>query len=334
MGLSLKRRAAVRRPVHTGPYWFPQGLPGTPRDQPRSSPVALEDSQAPVLRRAVAPDAVLLLEVLHDVPELLEGLEGLFGFLDGELGVVLLVPLRTLVDRQTGTRICRQETHHESRLRVWVPQRRVWVPQRVWVSLTLHVLQLGVVGRQQREDPLGLTVTVDVQLQAGQHRAAGDTGHGDQDQCWWCRTHVVQGRHPGVLPPWPRQQAQAPLQQVEGWKVERRPALQRLTWPSSSSHSLASTQLPACRDGLTAFAWVTRRHRHKTGVTAVPSCSIPVEGESTPVRGYPQGKGSTPSGDRHNRLLLLRAGRSLAEQDFQRTVYSQYFGFWSHRPCT
>jgi len=39
------------------------------------------------------------------------------------------------------------------------------------------VLQLGVVGRQQTEDPLGLAVTVDVQLQAGQHRAAGgDTG--------------------------------------------------------------------------------------------------------------------------------------------------------------
>lgn len=118
MGLSLKRRAAVRRPVHTGSYWFPLGLPGTSTE---AVLWALEDSQAPVLRRAVAPDAVLLLEVLHDVPELLEGLEGLFGFLDGELGVVLLVPLRTLVDRQTGTRICRQETHHESRLRGWVP---------------------------------------------------------------------------------------------------------------------------------------------------------------------------------------------------------------------
>ncbi|TNN53578.1 hypothetical protein EYF80_036221 [Liparis tanakae] len=71
-------------------------------------------------------------------------------------------------------------------------------------------------------------------------------------------------------------------------------------------------------------------HRHKTRVTAVPSCSIPTEGESIPVRGYHQGRGSTPPGDRHRRLPLLKVGRSLAEQDFQRTVYSQYF--WSHMP--
>lgn len=45
---------------------------------------------------------MLPLQLLQDVAELPQGLEGLLGLLDGELGRVVLVPLRTLVDRQGG----------------------------------------------------------------------------------------------------------------------------------------------------------------------------------------------------------------------------------------
>lgn len=38
-------------------------------------------------------------------------------------------------------------------------------------TLTLHLLELGIVGGEEREDPLRLAVTVDVQLQVVQHRA-------------------------------------------------------------------------------------------------------------------------------------------------------------------
>lgn len=61
--------------------------------------------QTPVLRCGVTPDVVLPLKFLHDVSELFECLKGLFGFLNGELRVVLLLPLRSLVHCHTGTRI-------------------------------------------------------------------------------------------------------------------------------------------------------------------------------------------------------------------------------------
>lgn len=70
------------------------------------------DLQAPVLRCGVTPDVVLSLKFLHDVSELFECLKGLFGFLNGELGVILLLPLRALVNCHTGTCIYREETHH------------------------------------------------------------------------------------------------------------------------------------------------------------------------------------------------------------------------------
>lgn len=69
------------------------------------------DLQAPVLRCGVAPDVVLPLKFLHDVSELFECLKGLFGFLNGELGVLLLLPLRALVHRHAGTCIYSEETH-------------------------------------------------------------------------------------------------------------------------------------------------------------------------------------------------------------------------------
>lgn len=59
--------------------------------------------QAAVLGRGVGADVVLPLQLLQDVAELPQRLEGLLGLLDGELGQVVLVPLRTLVDRQGGT---------------------------------------------------------------------------------------------------------------------------------------------------------------------------------------------------------------------------------------
>ena len=59
--------------------------------------------QAAVLRCGVAPDVVLPLKLLHDVSELFECLKGLFGFLNGELGVLLLLSLRALVHCHTGT---------------------------------------------------------------------------------------------------------------------------------------------------------------------------------------------------------------------------------------
>lgn len=66
--------------------------------------------QAAILCCGVSPDVVLPLQVLHDVSELSEGLKGLFRFLDGELGVLLLLPLRALVHRHSGTSIYREET--------------------------------------------------------------------------------------------------------------------------------------------------------------------------------------------------------------------------------
>lgn len=45
---------------------------------------------------------MLPLQLLHDVAELPKGLEGLLGLLYGELGRVVLVLLRTLVDCQGG----------------------------------------------------------------------------------------------------------------------------------------------------------------------------------------------------------------------------------------
>lgn len=59
--------------------------------------------QAAILCCGVAPDVVLLLQFLHKVAELFEGVKGLFGFLNGELGVLLLFPLRALVHGKTGT---------------------------------------------------------------------------------------------------------------------------------------------------------------------------------------------------------------------------------------
>lgn len=69
-----------------------------------------QDLQAPVLCHGVGPDDVLPLKFLHDVSELAKSLKGLFGFLDGELRVLLLLPLRALVHCHTGTSICREET--------------------------------------------------------------------------------------------------------------------------------------------------------------------------------------------------------------------------------
>lgn len=71
------------------------------------------DSQAAVLRRGVVPDVVLPLKFFHDVAELFECLKGLFGFLNGELGVLLLLPLGALVHRHTGTCICAGDKHRE-----------------------------------------------------------------------------------------------------------------------------------------------------------------------------------------------------------------------------
>lgn len=50
--------------------------------------------------------AVLPLQLLHDVAQLPECLEGLFGFLNGKLGVLLLLPLGALVHGQDGTGVC------------------------------------------------------------------------------------------------------------------------------------------------------------------------------------------------------------------------------------
>lgn len=61
------------------------------------------DLQAAVLRCGVIPEAVLPLQLLHDVSELFECLKGLFGFLNGELGVFFLLPLWALVHGQSGT---------------------------------------------------------------------------------------------------------------------------------------------------------------------------------------------------------------------------------------
>lgn len=68
------------------------------------------DLQASVLCSDVISAVVLPLQLLHDVSELFEGLKSLFGFLNGELGVLLLFPLRALVHRHAGTRICGQDT--------------------------------------------------------------------------------------------------------------------------------------------------------------------------------------------------------------------------------
>lgn len=92
-----------------------------------------------VLSRGVTAEVVLSLQLLHHVTQLFERLKGLFGFLNGELGVLFLLALRALVHGQSGTSI-------------------------------LHVLEPGVVQREEREDPLSLSITVDVQLQVCQHR--------------------------------------------------------------------------------------------------------------------------------------------------------------------
>lgn len=65
--------------------------------------------QAAILSCGVIPDIMLRLQVLHNVSELFECLKGLFGFLNGELGVILLFPLRALVHCQTSTSIYPEE---------------------------------------------------------------------------------------------------------------------------------------------------------------------------------------------------------------------------------
>lgn len=53
-------------------------------------------------------------------------------------------------------------------------------------TLTLHVLELGIVGREEGENPLRFAVTVYVQLQVGQHGA--ETGENKS----------IRRSHPGV----------------------------------------------------------------------------------------------------------------------------------------
>lgn len=60
---------------------------------------------AAVLSSEGATGVMLLLQLLQDQADLLEALEGLFGVLDGEQGVVLLLSLGTLVHRYAGTGI-------------------------------------------------------------------------------------------------------------------------------------------------------------------------------------------------------------------------------------
>lgn len=67
------------------------------------------DLQAARRCSGVAPGVVLLLQLLHDGEKHLEGLKGLLGVLDGELGVLILLPLRALVHCFNSTCLCRQD---------------------------------------------------------------------------------------------------------------------------------------------------------------------------------------------------------------------------------
>lgn len=73
------------------------------------------DVLAAVLGGEGAAGVVLLLQILQDQADLLEAVERLLGVLDGEVGVVILLPLRTLVHRYAGTGIWGQ-THTHTQL--------------------------------------------------------------------------------------------------------------------------------------------------------------------------------------------------------------------------
>ena len=82
------------------------------RDRDRQTDIQTQtDLQAAVFGGGVVPAVVLRLQLLHDVAELLQRLEGLLGVLDGELGVLVLLPLGTLVHSYTGTRVYRTHRH-------------------------------------------------------------------------------------------------------------------------------------------------------------------------------------------------------------------------------
>lgn len=103
------------------------------------------DLQAPVLCRCVVPDIVLPLKFLHYVSKLFQCLKGLFGFLNGELGVVLLLPLRALVHRHTGTSIYREDRHHYAAWCIWRVglywSRRSTPDSRLYV-VSIHILYI------------------------------------------------------------------------------------------------------------------------------------------------------------------------------------------------
>lgn len=104
--------------------WFPVTMMPLGHLQNLRRPSRSRDLQAAVLCRGVMPDVVLPLKFHHDFAELLKCLKCLFGFLNGELGVFFLLPLRTLVHRHAGTSIFEEETgHHDGyltgRLRIW-----------------------------------------------------------------------------------------------------------------------------------------------------------------------------------------------------------------------
>lgn len=100
------------------------------------------DLQAAVLRCGVVPDIVLPLKFLHDIAELFECLKGLFGFLDGELGVFLLLPLRSLVHGHTGACIYGECKHHYwVQLAGSVPPDQNYFIGRVHANVKLSVLK-------------------------------------------------------------------------------------------------------------------------------------------------------------------------------------------------
>lgn len=91
----------------------------------------------------------------------------------------------------------------------------------------------------------------------------------------WRNTHVVQGLQPGALLLWFLQHCQAPPVKFDGWKVARRPSLQRVTWPRTSNHSLASTQFPACTyKGFSEWTTWNIWHKRETDFLKIQSSLV------------------------------------------------------------
>lgn len=105
---------------------------------------------------------VLLFQRLHGWNDLLQGFVGLLGVVYDEGGVLLL--LGAVIYRLTAAGLCsgkRNERRKCEKTQMW----KVWKKNKTcaW-HLTLHLDQFGHVCAEQRVNPLGLSVTIYIQL--------------------------------------------------------------------------------------------------------------------------------------------------------------------------